>query len=251
MNEIIKQYFEFFLASLGYPIDDIQWSLSHCQGDGMRFTGEIDDRVVAMRLLRDRPVFLGLALSAIDKGERITISALRSNYVHENTMEAERSFDAALTLAEEKAMNLLVSLVGEDIVSVSMDLRNKGYAILDSAPYGAEALVRREIGEITAKVVVDRDEFFPAPESGEVLFDVADLFAFANGRSSAVAVSVVVEHGGIEVGSANCGGYSASGPWEDLLGQADFQALSRELLADACAEARQRLGATKAGRASA
>lgn len=111
--------------------------------------------------------------------------------------------------------------------------------------------MRREIGEITAKVMVDRDEFFPAPESGEVLFDVADLFAFANGRSSAVAVSVAVEHGGIEVGSANCGGYSASGRWEDLLSQADFQALSRELLADACAEARQRLGATKAGRASA
>ncbi|MFV8038278.1 hypothetical protein ACNQ04_25115, partial [Enterobacter cloacae complex sp.6730764] len=75
MNEIIKQYFEFVLASLGYPIDDILWSLSHCQGDGMRFTGRIDARVVAKRLLRNRPVFLGLALSAIGKGERITISA--------------------------------------------------------------------------------------------------------------------------------------------------------------------------------
>ncbi|ANJ76413.1 hypothetical protein PQH03_29050 [Ralstonia insidiosa] len=252
MNEIIKQYFQFVLASLGYPIDDILWSLSHCQGDGMRFTGKIADRVVAKRLLRDRPVFLGLALSAIDKGETISISALRSsNYVHENSMEADRSFDTELTLAEDKAMSLLLSSVKEDIVNVSMDLRNKGYAILESSPYGAEVLVRREIGDITAKVIVDRDEFFPAPESGEALFDVIDLFEFANGRSSAVAVSVVIEHAGIEVGSAHCGGHSSSGRWEDLVGQTDFQGLSRGLLADACAEARQRLGATKVARGSA
>jgi hypothetical protein len=249
MSEIIKQYFEFVLASLGYPIDDIRWSLSHCQGDGMRFTGRLDDRVVAKRLLCDRPVFLGLALSAIDKGAKITISALRSsNDVHENTMEAELNFDTELTLAEDKAMTLLLSLVVEDIVNVSMNLRNKGYAICDSSPYGTEVLVRREIGEITAKVMVEHDECFPAPESGEALFDVVDLFDFANGRSSAVAVSVVVEHDGVEVGTASCGGYSASGRWEDLVGQSDFQALSRDLLADACVQARQRLGATKAER---
>ena len=252
MNEIIKKYFEFVLASLGYPIDDIRWSLSYCQGDGMRFAGRLDDRVVAKRLLRDRPVFLGLALSAIDKGERITISALRSsNYVHENTMEADRTNDTDLTLAEHAVMALLLSLVKEDIVSVSMNLRDKGYAICDSSPYEPEVLVRRKIGNITAKVMVDQDEYFPVSESGDALFDAVELFDFANGRNSAVSVSVVVEHDGTQVGTAHCGGYSGSGGWQDLVDQSDFRALSRQLLADACAQARQRPGATKAGRINA
>lgn len=250
MNEIIKRYFEFVLASLGYPIDDILWSLSHCQGDGMRFTGRLDERVVAKRLLRDRPVFLGLALAAIDKGEEITISELgRSGYVHENTMSADRSEDTVLTLAEDKAMNLLLSLVKEDIVNVSMNLRDKGYAICDSSPYDAEVVIRREIGSITAKVVVDHDECFPVAESGDALYDTVELFDFANGRNSGVSISVVVEHEGSKVGSAFCCGFIGNGPWEDLVDQADFRAVSRELLADACAEARQALGATKAGRA--
>ena len=43
----ITKTFEFELEKLGYPTDDIGYSLNYCQDDGMAFYGDVDvDKIV-------------------------------------------------------------------------------------------------------------------------------------------------------------------------------------------------------------
>lgn len=247
MSDIFQTYFAFVLASLGYPDDDIRWSLGYCQGDGMRFTGSVDAKVVARRLLADKPVFMGLVFSAVGKGERINITASDHRYVHEHTMTADRSYDTDLTLAEDKAMSLLLSLVEEDIVSVSQRLRDDGYACIETAPSEASVIVDRAFGDFGLKVSVQQEEAQYLADSGDRLYDLVDMIEFGKGRQGAVMVSVQIEHDGEEVGSAQLGGYSFTGDWQALASQRDFRSYVRELLGGACAEAREILGMEKRG----
>lgn len=245
MSEILQTYFTFVLASLGYPVDEIRWSLGYCQGDGMRFTGRVDAKVVARRLLADKPVFMGLVFSAVGKGERINITASDHRYVHEHTMTADRSYDTDLTLAEDKAMSLLLSLVEEDIVSVSQRLRDDGYSCLDAAPTDASVVLDRTFGDFGLKVTVQQEDSPHLAESGEPLYDLVDMIEFGKGRQGAVMVSVQIERDGEEVGPAQLGGFSFAGDWRALASQRDFRSFVRELLGDACAEAREILGMEK------
>jgi hypothetical protein len=245
MSEILQTYFTFVLASLGYPVDEIRWSLSYCQGDGMRFTGRVDAKVVARRLLADKPVFMGLVFSAVGKGERINITASDHRYVHEHTMTADRSYDTDLTLAEDKAMSLLLSLVEEDIVSVSQRLRDDGYSCLEAAPTDASVVLDRTFGDFGLKVTVQQEDAQHLAESGEPLYDLVDMIEFGKGRQGAVMVSVQIERDGEEVGPAQLGGFSFAGDWRALPSQRDFRSFVRELLGDACAEAREILGMEK------
>src|SRR5699024_8727851 len=41
-SEYITANFQYELNNLGYPTDDIVWSLSYCQGDGVAFYGHIN-----------------------------------------------------------------------------------------------------------------------------------------------------------------------------------------------------------------
>lgn len=41
-TSVITESFEEQLSELGYPTNDIQWSLNHCQGDGVAFYGAIN-----------------------------------------------------------------------------------------------------------------------------------------------------------------------------------------------------------------
>jgi hypothetical protein len=41
MSLLVTNYFKSQLTSLSYPADEIQYSLNYCQGDGMRFTGQL------------------------------------------------------------------------------------------------------------------------------------------------------------------------------------------------------------------
>ena len=53
MSLLVTNYFKSQLTSLSYPADEIQYSLNYCQGDGMRFTGQLyaeDINAVAERL---------------------------------------------------------------------------------------------------------------------------------------------------------------------------------------------------------
>lgn len=190
MSDIFQTYFAFILASLGYPVDDIRWSLGYCQGDGMRFTGCVDAKVVARRLLADKPVFMGLVFSAVGKGERINITASEHRYVHEHTMTADRSYDTDLTLAEDKAMSLLLSLVEEDIVSISQRLRDDGYSCIEAAPSDVSVVVDRTFGDFGLRVSVQQEEAQYLADSGDRLYDLLDMIEVAKGRQGAVMVSV-------------------------------------------------------------
>lgn len=247
MSDIFQTYFAFILASLGYPVDDIRWSLGYCQGDGMRFTGCVDAKVVARRLLADKPVFMGLVFSAVGKGERINITASEHRYVHAHTMTADRSYDTDLTLAEDKAMSLLLSLVEEDIVSVSQRLQDDGYSCIEAVPSDASVVVDRTFGHFGLKVSVQQEEAQYLADSGDRLYDLIDMIEIAKGRQGAVMVSVQIEHDGEEVGSAQLGGFSFTGDWQALASQRDFRSFVRELLGGACAEVREILGMEKRG----
>ncbi|CAB3754732.1 hypothetical protein [Paraburkholderia humisilvae] len=244
MSEILQTYFALVLGSLGYPVDEIRWSLGYCQGDGMRFSGSVDATIAAHRLLADKPVFRGLVLSAVEKGERIDITASDRHYVHEYTMTAGRRYDADLTLAEDKAMSLLLSLVEEDIVRISQRLRDDGYACIEAAPSEASIVIDRTFGDFGLKVSIQQDEEPHLPDSGEALYDLVDMIEFGKGRQGIVMVSVRIEREGEEIGSAHQGTYPFVGSWQALTGQLGFRSYVRELLGDACAEVREILGMT-------
>lgn len=248
MSEIIEQYFIFVLSSLGYPVGDIRWSLGYCQGDGMRFTGMVDVRIVARRLLAGNPVFMGLALSAIEKGDRIEITAKDSRYVHAYTMSADRCWDTQLTLAEDKAMGLLLSLIEEDIVKVSLALEQDGYACLGSGPYENEVVLDRTFGSFGLQVLIQQEDSHCLPDSGERLYDLVDMVDMAKGRTGVVSIEVKIEHDAREVAAAHLGGYDFKCDWNDLGKEPGFRGYVRELLSDACEQARRTIGMEKQGR---
>ena len=51
MSELLNKHFAAELAALGYPTEDVRYSLGYCQGDGVAFYGRVSgeglDRLIA------------------------------------------------------------------------------------------------------------------------------------------------------------------------------------------------------------
>lgn len=70
-SEIISEGFKIKLNELGLPIDDLEWRLSHSQGDGVAFYGDVDMSVISRRLLDGE----NLSLYELIESEGFMISA--------------------------------------------------------------------------------------------------------------------------------------------------------------------------------
>ena len=118
MSLLVTNYFKSQLTSLRYPADEIQYSLNYCQGDGMRFTGQLyaEDIIgVADRLTNGTKK--AAIKRAVDKGASIEIKSNDHQYVHYNTMYVvcDDYVCEDLTDFESQSLHEFVELVEEDI----------------------------------------------------------------------------------------------------------------------------------------
>ena len=154
-SEDITSNFNYRLDELGLPTDDVEWSLNHCQGDGVAFYGFVDMPRVARRLLEGE----SLKLYELIKAEDLTISAklyrnsFGHHYSHYNTMEIEMIADDNETIVtylyesnseeltteewDEKVERIqllvdeLAKLILEDAKNTSIQLERAGYEQID------------------------------------------------------------------------------------------------------------------------
>ncbi|MER2007459.1 MAG: hypothetical protein ABS939_08395 [Psychrobacillus sp.] len=150
-SEIISEGFKIKLNELGLPIDDLEWRLSHSQGDGVAFYGDVDMSVISRRLLDGE----NLSLYELIESEGFMISAsiyrnsFGHHYSHWNTMSVEMNGDSAdvitihlYDLDEDdeqwdeklaKIESLILELeekISNDIKEVSRELEKNGYEMI-------------------------------------------------------------------------------------------------------------------------
>lgn len=149
-SEYISEVFQEELKKLGYPTDEVPWSLNYCQGDGVAFYGVIDVDKVAKRLLSESDYeFL---MEHIDEFE-LELDIIRNGYGHRyshwNTMVVEMEltsysdrleFDGCYDYGDvdEYLSEKILKITGEllvnvksDVVETSKELERKGYDIID------------------------------------------------------------------------------------------------------------------------
>lgn len=154
-SEDVTENFKYKLEELGLPTDDVEWSLSHCQGDGMAFYGYVDMAKVARTLLADE----SLELYKLIEAENLSIVAkiyrnsFGHHYSHYNTMEVEMDGDSIDTMItylyesngeeltteqwneKEEMLQTFLSdlekLIVEYVKDVSIKLEREGYEHLD------------------------------------------------------------------------------------------------------------------------
>ena len=123
-REALTEMFQYELNQRGYPSEDIQYSLSNSQGDGMAFYGRFDAVVVAKRL--------GFELPFIKDGDTRTWELQDRNihYHHYNSMRLV-VIDDFVELSRHKREQLVDTIVA-DVRNVSRELEAKGYALIES-----------------------------------------------------------------------------------------------------------------------
>ncbi|WQZ49327.1 hypothetical protein Z3_11 [Bacillus phage Z3] len=150
-SERITEDFTSALEEKGYEGLEVQWSLSHCQGDGVAFYGTLfttDLVKLSERLLSDKEY---KRLKAIAKGEDFSIEINRCNYHynHWNTMETYLN-DEHVFSDYPKVWELLQKLeraISDDIKEVSKELERKGYEQIEyyfSKEYAIEEIKANE-----------------------------------------------------------------------------------------------------------
>jgi len=108
LNYAIIKTFEFELEKLGYPNDDIGYSLNYCHDDGVAFYGDVDvDKIVKRMydndvLTDDKYYLYKLSTNVYGHIIRVTISANESgrHYSNHNTMSVNVDGDISEWTAE-------------------------------------------------------------------------------------------------------------------------------------------------------
>jgi hypothetical protein len=155
-SEGVTENIKIKLEEAGLPTDDVEWSLSYCQGDGVAFYGYVDMAKVARRVLEGE----ALELYKLIEAEDLTISAklyrnsFGHHYSHYNTMNVEIDGDSidtiityikdtktenGLTTEEwdeayaklEAFLEELETAIKEDVQTVSRQLEREGYEHLE------------------------------------------------------------------------------------------------------------------------
>jgi hypothetical protein len=146
-SEMITLSFEGMLEEYGYPTEDINWSLTCSQGDGMAFYGKIEElERVAKRLLDEKKFkrFKLLVNAGLELEVKIKRNSFGVHYNHYNTMwvdwEAYPSFifDGNFKKIENFCEDF-INLIEEDIKNVSKELEASGYKQIDHY-YSDEAI---------------------------------------------------------------------------------------------------------------
>lgn len=158
-ESIFKALFEHMLSELGYPSDDIRWSLSYCQGDGASFTGNLDVKALGSRLCPDIKEAVWNSLPDDFELKLTRSSGMR--YVHERStslnydlecLEAEGDATDWGGVAQKVALSKLLPLLEKEIVNTGYAMAQLGYKILEASRFDKEVV--RSISTENFKVEV-------------------------------------------------------------------------------------------------
>lgn len=136
----LTEIFQEILANLGLPGDDIRWSISNCQGDGVAFYGKIDtvnlmtlnlnDLFSDIRRFKPELEQIKSKLNKLGDDTFLKIEKINPHYDHHNSMEVTGEHyndDPKLELTFQELLNDLESLIKD----VSKYLFNVGSKYVD------------------------------------------------------------------------------------------------------------------------
>lgn len=142
-SDWITETFRHDLAELGYPTEEIYWSLGYCQGDGVAFYGRIETaglRQILERVLTpDDPLRLRMLLydPDFDLSVELSVDIVQSgygHYSHRNAMRLRADWDARDEEDGqflEEAWEHLEPLILSDIQNTTHRLEKTGYDELE------------------------------------------------------------------------------------------------------------------------
>lgn len=116
------------------PFEDIEWSLSYSQGDGVAFYGTVDDLTGLLRHAKALTKFRGLRDA---RGEwRVDVSLSRNDfghhYAHWNTMTVNVEWlDDDYTARQSDLMDALHDTVKAYVQATSRELEKAGYSDIE------------------------------------------------------------------------------------------------------------------------
>jgi len=130
-REAITESFKAKLETLCLPSDDIQWSLSSCQGDGVAFYGEIDlnDYLIANKIAEEYKELFGGCMRDVE------IKSNSNHYSHYNTMSVSYNCDDEVDILADKFYDHIRAHIKE----LSIAFESEGYEQLDY--YASDAYV--------------------------------------------------------------------------------------------------------------
>jgi hypothetical protein len=126
------------LDKLGYPSDNVCFSLGYCQGDGASFTGTLDIEKLGPCLVPETlPVIWHELKENADQNEEPTLSRGPDRYVHERSTSLSESVRSAEGTAADAyggpthkvAPYRFMKALKEDVVSTGAMLGRMGYAL--------------------------------------------------------------------------------------------------------------------------
>lgn len=127
-SDQITELFQERLELLGYPTDNVGWSLGYCQGDGVAFYGQIETRKVIDRLYASEPERRESILKLWETGLfDMKITRSNSHYHHFNTMRVEMSENAYDTDDGFQLAESVRDDIQSDVKDVSKELEEIGY----------------------------------------------------------------------------------------------------------------------------
>lgn len=184
------------LEKLGYPTDDIRWSLGYCQGDGSSFSGPIDIKVHGPRLVPEISKDLWPSIQCELKIER----GSEHRYVHEYTVglnidakcvEATEASEYG-GVAQKYALHKLVSALEADIRSTAHKNSQDGYKVLESYLSEETRVWSFRTASFEVEVFKVRDEDHNPFEDEDVEYLDSEIKAVLEGDKTFFGTKVVV-----------------------------------------------------------
>lgn len=268
-DSVLNTYFKHALVKAGFPDTlDIEYSLSHCQGDGVAFYGwlDTDDLINLFNVLnpkqkRKQKMFANLLNHikswefSYDLNVEIVRNRFGHRYSHWNTMDLSAKTSDCLTFFEDcearKDWYFQATKVGkykmlwdgfiEDleqyIKDTSCELAAVGYQIIEASPYDTETVFKFNTENYLVELNRKHSEFYS--DSVDWVFgDECDfeevIEEIRKGRLcyADFEATVIDKESGIELGSDEITGLSYSP------NDRSFSGYRQELIGNAIASAR-------------
>lgn len=133
----ITEMFANHLSEQNYPNDDIRWSLSCCQGDGVAFYGKLSTEQLVAAVKRcfqkESPVdFTNVFIKLIeDQTISVEITSRSRHYHHYNSMDVEIEYNDEVSEGMSALGSKLVAFIEDDIQTISKEMEKLGYQEID------------------------------------------------------------------------------------------------------------------------
>lgn len=243
--QIVTNWFKYRLAKLGYPNDEVHWSLGYCQGDGMAFSGYVNLKVAGSRLCPDIPANVW---EFMEQSVKIETSG---RYCHYNSMDLSMNSSDVIDMepfefggvAKRVAMHRLLEVLEDDVKATSQLLEAEGYQLIEGTPFEDEVMMERKTASFRVVVTKFRDEHFDPHEyhdPNDLQYYDEDVQSILEGKTEYFGIKVEIfdttdedDDEGCLVAEHSLWGISADA------GHRYASGMVREVVSEAVAEARK------------